>query len=104
MASGLKAIKQDQSLAWNSLKQLENDFLLYGKYNVTQLQVIIRTINGLQNRTIQIEKFLTGQELYTLQITHMMPDVTGRMTFIHKLNLYVHSVLKHQIRLYEWLL
>ena len=35
MATGLQAIKQDQSLAWNSLKQLENDFLLYGKYNVT---------------------------------------------------------------------
>ena len=34
MASGLMAIKQDHSLAWNSLKQLANDFLLYGKYNV----------------------------------------------------------------------
>ena len=34
MASGLMAINKDQSLAWNSLKQLENDFLLYGKYNV----------------------------------------------------------------------
>ena len=45
MASGLMAIKQ--SLAWNSLKQLENDFLLYGKYNVAQLQDIVRTINGL---------------------------------------------------------
>ena len=27
MASGLMAIQQDQSLAWNSLKQLENDFV-----------------------------------------------------------------------------
>ena len=53
---------------------------------------------------MQIEKFLTGQDLYTLQIAHMAPDVTGRMTFMHKLNLYVHSVLEHQIRLYEWLL
>ena len=26
------------------------------------------------------------------------------MTFIHKLNLYVHSMLERQIRLYEWLL
>ena len=78
MASGLKAIKQDQSLAWNSLKQLENDFLLYGKYNVTQLQDIVRTINGLQNRTMQIEKLLTGQNLCMLQITHMVPDVTRK--------------------------
>ena len=46
-ASGLMAINKDQSLAWNSLKQLENDVLLYGKYNVTQLQDIVSTINGL---------------------------------------------------------
>ena len=47
MALGLMAISKVQSLAWNSLKQLENDFLLYGKYNVTQLQDIVSTINGL---------------------------------------------------------
>ena len=34
----------------------------------------------------------------------MAPDVMGRMTFIHKLNLYVHSVFERQIRLYDWLL
>ena len=38
-----------------------------------------------------------------LQVVHMVPDVR-RMTFIHKLNLYVHSMLERQIRLYEWLL
>ena len=37
-------------------------------------------------------------------MAHIHPDVSGRMTFIHKLNLYVHSVLERQIRLYEWLL
>ena len=41
MASGMMAIRQDQSLAWNSLKQLQNDFLLYGKYNVAQVQDIV---------------------------------------------------------------
>ena len=60
MASGLMAMKQDQSLAWNYLKQLENGFLLYGKYNFAQLQDIVSTINGLQNRTMQIEKLLTS--------------------------------------------
>ena len=78
--------------------------LLYGKYNVTQYQDIVSTINGLQNWTMQIEKLLTGQDLYTLLIAHMVPDVIGRLTFMHKLNLYVHSVLECQIRLYEWLL
>ena len=104
MVNGMTVMKKDQSLAWNSLKQLENDFLLYGKYNVAQLQDIVSTVNGLRNRTLQIEKLLTGQDLYTLQIAHMTPDVIGRMTFMQKLNLYVHSVHERQIRLYEWLL
>ena len=104
MATGMSAIQKDQSLAWNSLKQLENDFLLYDKYNGAQLQDTVSTVNSLRNRTLKIEKLLTGQDLYTLQIAHMAPDVTGRMTFIHKLNLYVHSVLECQIKLYEWLL
>ena len=104
MASGMMAIRQDQSLAWNSLKQLENDFLMYGKYNVAQLQDIVSTVNGLQNRTMQLERLLTGQDMFTLQMAHMLPDISGRMTFIHKMNLYVHSVFERQIRLYEWLL
>ena len=104
MASGLMAIRKDQSLAWNSLKQLEDDFLLYEKYNVAQLQDIVSTVNGLQNRAIQLERLLTGYDMFPLQMAHMLPDVSGRMTFICKLNLYVHSVLERQIRLYEWLL
>ena len=41
MAQGLNAIRNDQSLAWNSLKQLKNDFLLYGKFNIAKLQDIV---------------------------------------------------------------
>ena len=41
MAKGLNAIRNDHSLAWNSLKQLENDFLLYGKFNIAKLQDIV---------------------------------------------------------------
>ena len=41
MAHGLNAIRNDQSLAWNSLKQLKNDFLLYSKFNIAKLQDIV---------------------------------------------------------------
>ena len=33
-SKGLNAIKSDQSLAWNSIEQLEDNFLLYSKYNL----------------------------------------------------------------------
>ena len=104
MASGLSALRHNQTLAWNSLRQLEHDFLLYGKYNVEKLQDIVMTVNSLWNRALSIERLLTGQDMHTLQVAHMAPDVIRRMTFIHKLNLYVHGVLERQIRLYEWLL
>ena len=107
MAQGLNAIRNDQSLAWNSLKQLKNDFLLYSKFNVAKLQDIVRMVNGIRNRTLSLEKLLTGQDLHTLQHAHMAPDLPGlegRLTFMHKTNLYVHSVLERQIRLYELML
>ena len=107
MAQGLTAIRNDQSLAWNSLKQLKNDFLLYGKFNVAKLQDIVRTVNGIRNRTLSLEKLLTGQDLRTLQQAHMspnLPGIEGRLTFMHKMNLYIHSVLERQIRPYELML
>ena len=103
MATSLSALRHNQTLAWNSLWQLEHDFLIYGKYNVEKLQDIVMTVNSLRNRTLSIERLLTGQDLHTLQVAHMAPNVISRMTFIHKLNLYVHSMLERQIRLYEWL-
>ena len=41
MATSLSAFRHDQTLAWNSLWQLEHDFLIYGKYNVRKLQDIV---------------------------------------------------------------
>ena len=104
MATSLSALRHDQTLTWNLLQQLEHDFLIYDKYNVEKLQDIVMTINSLQDRTLSIERLLTGQDLHTLQVAHIAPDVIGRMTFINKLSLYVHSMLERQIRLYEWLL
>ena len=58
LGKGLKAIKSDQSLAWNSIKQLEDDFLLYGKYNLDSLEKIIHTVNHLGDRVHQMEIYL----------------------------------------------
>ena len=49
-----------------------------GKYNVAQLQDIVSTVNGFQNRTMQLEKLLTGKDLFTLHMAHMLSDVSGK--------------------------
>ena len=101
LSKGLNAIKSDQSLAWNSIKQLEDDFLLYGKYNLDSLEKIIHTINHLGERVHQMEESLLGKDhsVATQQFLHA--SSIGRLLFAHKLNIYLTSVQETQFRLYD---
>ena len=87
LSKGLNTIKSDQSLAWNSIKQLEDDFLLYGKYNL--------------ERVHQMEELLMGKDhsVATQQFLHA--SSIGRLLFAHKLNIYLTSVQETQLRLYN---
>ena len=58
LSKGLNAIKSDQSLAWNSIKQLEDNLLLYGKYNLDSLEKIIHTA------TIWVKEFTKWKNCY----------------------------------------
>ena len=59
---GLGAIKSDQLLTWNSIKQLEDDYLLYGKYNLDSLEKIIHTVNHLGDWVHRMEELLMGKD------------------------------------------
>ena len=101
LSKRLIAIKSDQSLAWNSIKRLEDDFLLYGKYNLDSLEKIIHTINHLGDRVHQMEKLLLGKDhtVATQQFLHS--SYIGRLLFAHKLNIYMTSIQETQLRLYD---
>ena len=101
LSKGLKAIKSDQSLAWNSIKQLEDDFLLYGEYNLDSLEKIIHTINHLGERVHRMEELLLGKDhsVATQQFLHA--SSIGRLLFAHKLNIYLTSFQETQLRLYD---
>ncbi len=45
----------------NSLKQLEQDFLMYGEYEVESPEGIVRTINSLYKRTTWPERAFTDR-------------------------------------------
>ena len=94
LGKGLKAIKLDQTLAWNSIKQLEDDFLLYGKYNIDSLEKIVHTINHLGDRVHQMESLLMGKDhsVATRQFLHS--NYLGRLLFAYKLSIYLTSVRK----------
>ena len=101
LSKGLIAIKSDQSLTWNSIKQLEDDFLLYGKYNLDSLEKIIHTINHLGDRDHQMEKLLLGKDhtVATQQFLHS--SYIGRLLFAYKLNIYLTSIQETQLRLHD---
>ena len=101
LSKGLNAIKSVQSLAWNSIKQLENDFLLYGKYNLDSLEKIIHTINHLGERVHRMEELLMGKDCNVATQQFLHASSIGRLLFAHKLNIYLMSVQETQLRLYD---
>ena len=101
LAKGIKAIKSDQKLAWNSVKQIEDDFLLYGKYNLDSLEKIVHTINHLGDRVHHMESLLMGNNPLVTKEQFLHVNPIGRLRFANKLNIYLTTVQETQLRLYD---
>ena len=101
LAKGIKAIESDQKLAWNSVKQLEDDFLMYGKYNLDSLEKIVHTINHLGDRVHHMELLLMGENPLVTKTQFLHINFIGRLLFAHKLNIYLTTVQETQLRLYD---
>ena len=101
LAKGIKAIKSDQKLAWNSVKQIEDDFLLYGKYNLDSLEKIVHTINHLGDRVHHMESLLMGNNSLVTKEQFLHVNSIGRLLFANKLNIYLTTVQETQLRLYD---
>ena len=100
LAKSIKAIKADQKLAWNSVKQIEDDFLLYGKYNLDSLEKIVHTINHLGDR-VPMESLLMGNDSLVTKEQFLHVNSIGRLLFANKLNIYLTTVQETQLRLYD---
>ena len=96
LAKGIKAIKTDQKLAWNSVKQIEDDFLLYGKYNLDSLEKIVHTINHLGDRVHHMESLLMGNDSLVTKEQFLHVNSIGRLLFANKLNIYLTTVQETQ--------
>ena len=101
LAKGITAIQSDQSLAWNSIRQLEDNFLLYGKYNLDSLEKITHTVNHLGGRVHQLEEILLGKDHSLAKKQFVHTSVLGRILFANILNIHLTSVWETQLRLYD---
>ena len=101
LAKGIQAIKSDQKLAWNTVKQIEDDFLLYGKYNLDSLEKIVNTINHLGDRVHRMESLLMGNDSLVTREQFLHVNSIGRLLFANKLSIYLTTVQETQLRLYD---
>ena len=92
LIKSLNTIKTDQSLAWNSIKQLEDDFLMYGKYNLDGLEKIIHTVNHLGDRVHHMETLLLGKDYSVAMQQFLHHSHLERLLFAPKLSICLTSV------------
>ena len=52
-------MRKTESEVRNTLTQYQDDFLMYGKYNVESLKKVIDTLNLLHDRQTELEKLVT---------------------------------------------
>ena len=52
-------MRKTESEVKNTLTQYQDDFIMYGKYNVESLKKVIDTLNLLHDRQTELEKLIT---------------------------------------------
>ena len=52
-------MRKTESEVKNTLSQYQDDFLMFGKYNVKSLKTVIDTLNSLYDKQTELEKLVT---------------------------------------------
>ena len=100
---GLKAQREaDRRNFHNMVKQLQDDFVMIGEYNVNSTSEIITTMNKMALRQTTLEKCVTGQ-LTKFQETFYKSQF-GAMMFGFELQLYLQMIAERQTNIYTPLL
>ena len=102
MAKGLNEMRHLRKEDLNKLNELKNDFLLYGQCSSENIDNIVQTTRGLQNRTSKVEEVLMGMHRKWLQL--FMKTGAGLSIFGFHLNIFLHSIQEKHDRMYETLL
>ena len=83
----------------NKLQHLENDFLMFGDYDINSTASIIKNLNYLGNKTFSLENWIRGKDKdwsYCYRKENLGPTM-----FVHHLHIYLNSVNEKYIRLYQ---
>lgn len=104
LQKGLHAMKTDSSLYDNIIKGLDSDNLLYGKFSFDSLDAIADQLEHLHAKTSTLENMLNVVNATKAQNHFIGETLTGRIRFMHLLQVYFQTVSEKHIRLYEELI
>ncbi len=93
------ALDEGQTMVRNSLKQLEEDFLMYGEYEVESLEGIVRTINSLHNRTTWLERAFTDRIMLSKYVSERSWE--GHILFTAHSQQYLLAISEEHDTIYE---
>ena len=81
------------------MHQLEEDFLLFGEFEINSTESVVKTFQSLDGRTSTLEQWLLGEDkrMTSGYVNHLH----GPTLYSHQLQLYLNLVQEKYIRLYE---
>ena len=91
MAKALERMESSQFLNKNQLYRLDNDFLMFGDYEIQTTDGMIRLLGNLNNRTQYLERIITGKDPNTAK-NYLRNNVRGTEIFTHQVQMYMQAM------------
>ena len=100
MAKALERMESSQFLTKNQLYKLDNEFLMFGDYEIQTTDGMIRLLGNLNNRTQYLERIITGKDL-TAARNYLRNNVRGTELFTHQVQKYMQAMTERYLRVPE---
>ena len=100
MAKALGRMESSQFLTKNQLYKLDNDFLMFGDYEIQTTDGMIKLLGNLNNRTLYLERIITGQEPTTAK-NYLRNNLRGTEIFSHQVQMYMQAMRERYLRIPE---
>ena len=90
MAKALERLESKQFLNKNQLYKLDNDFLMFGDYDIQTTDGMIKLLGNLNNRTQYLENIITGKDPTTAR-NLLKNNLRGTEIFSHQVQMYMQA-------------
>ena len=100
MAKALGRMESSQFLTKNQLYKLDNDLLMFGDYEIQTTDGMIKLLGNLNNRTLYLERMITGQEPTTAK-NYLKNNLRGTEIFSHQVQMYMQAMRERYLRVPE---